>query len=151
MLPVIIEKKSIPYFNFERMSHTLLQELEQERATSRALQHELLSLTSTLEQRQVDLFESESMEKNLSAELLNLKDRLSRSECTVKVECETQSRLQEEQLALTEMLKSTKLENDCLKQELAAAQELLLEHQKTLAVLQSVSKLFAISLAMMVY
>lgn len=151
MQSVTTEKNVTHDLSCQRTSQTLSQELEQERATLRTLQHKLLSLTSTLEQNHADLLESKSKESNLLAELLILKEQLFRSECTVDVTRESEIRLQGELLAMSEIVNSKRLENDTLKEELAAIQVLGLEHQRTIAVNQVVTKLFAVSLKMVVY
>lgn len=145
MQSVTTEMNGIRIENFQRTSPNLTQELEHERASLGALQHQLLSLTAILEQNQADLLESRSKEDNLLAELLDMKDQLFRSERILDATSETETRLQGELLVLSEIVKSTKFENDFLKEELAAKQALVLEHESSLAINQEVTKLFSLA------
>lgn len=127
--------------HFQSTSQTLSQELEHDRAALGALQHQLLSLTTTLEQNQADLLESKIKENSVLTEIRSLKEQLVKTECDVDVTRKAETRLQGELSILSEIVKSAKLENDYLKEELASSRALVLEHQSTVEVHQLVSSL----------
>ena len=141
LMQVITTEMNTHIVHFQSTSETLSQELEHDRAALGALQHQLLCLTTTLEQHQVHLLESKRKENNLLTEILSMKEELLKSECNVDVTREAESCLYEELLALSEIMKSINIEKDGLKEELAALQALVLEHQSTMEANQLVSSL----------
>jgi len=101
-----------------------------------ALQKELLSLATSLQQSQDELGELKIREANLVMEILGLKQKLSSH---VDVTREAETRLQAELSAMSELLRNTDLEKDRLAEELGTAQALVLEHQNAVSIAQQAS------------